>query len=111
MIDIVGNCNGEPSIYFTYDNGLIAERWVALNALENITQYVELKDKNGKEIYEGDILHHGQDETGGEMNEVIFQNGQFGMRWQSADLWHILCDSHYCEVIGNIYQNPELLKP
>ncbi len=75
-----------------------------------LMQYTGLNDNNGKEIYEGDIIHHGQEETSGEYNEVIFQNGLFGMRWQQSSLWHILNDSHSFEVIGNIYENPELIK-
>jgi hypothetical protein len=64
-----------------------------------IMQYTGLKDKNGKEIYEGDLIKIGDS---GVYKEVIFKDGCFciqGFNWT--------CGA--AEVIGNIYENPELL--
>ena len=82
-------------------------------------QFTELKDKNGKEIYEGDIVNHG-DEM---IDEVVFGNYIIhnceGMYDYSTPCFCIkfsdssgyACLDGELEVIGNIYENPELLKP
>jgi len=76
-----------------------------------IMQYTGLKDKNGKEIYEGDILNHKTDN-----NMVVVFNDKFASFGLTKIGWmHIhffgeaISDSEECEVMGNIYENPELL--
>ena len=68
-------------------------------------QFTGLKDKNGKEIYEGDIAIFGSDPA----EQIIFKSGAF--RW-GGDFDYILqiSEEYETEVIGNIYENPELLK-
>lgn len=65
----------------------------------SLVQFTGLKDKNGKEIYEGDILKQ-YDKT----YEVYYINGHF---MSCNELWE---ENTRSEVIGNIYENPELLK-
>lgn len=74
-----------------------------------IQQYTGLKDKNGKSIYEGDILkwHLGENN----LSEVIFQNGSFmvkGINWGAY--WYLSDYINSYTVIGNIFENPELIK-
>lgn len=66
-------------------------------------QFTGLKDKNGKEIYEGDILAK---ENVRARYEVIFHKGVFCHEMMGA--YHIFSGKEV-EVIGNIYENPELL--
>lgn len=77
----------------------------------NLMQYTELKDMRGKEIYEGDILLDGNNKK---PYKVIFENGSFRAEFEgdfeeySFDLIDVIAQG--CEVVGNIYENPELIK-
>jgi len=69
-----------------------------------LMQFTGLKDKQGKEIYEGDIVK--QEDT---INEVYFHKGAFKI---GSTIWNpdYLQYPEGVEVIGNIYETPELLK-
>ena len=77
----------------------------------NLEQYTGLKDKNGKEIYEGDILEIEYIHTSF-IAVVAFENGFFGwIEKDSADIYPIAEYIHQgIKVIGNIHENPELLE-
>lgn len=89
-------------------NGLVPVKW------ESVGQYTGLKDKNGKGIYEGDVVdtvYDGKLFTGVviyDESELDFKatNGEenYGSNFQYLPC----CDE--VEVIGNIYENPDLLK-
>jgi hypothetical protein len=76
-----------------------------------LMQYTGLHDKNGKEIYEGDIVKY-RDSRGQHIEKVIFDKGCFyaGMHWGSSTrVAPKLINTRITEVIGNVYDNPELL--
>jgi uncharacterized phage protein (TIGR01671 family) len=80
---------------------------------ETIGQYTGLKDKNGKEIYEGDVVLYNRnidDETDKFIFEVVWAKDQYGLRETKHKYY--LWDNHWdmTEAVGNIYENPELLK-
>ncbi|WP_371378820.1 YopX family protein [Sporomusa aerivorans] len=75
-----------------------------------LMQYTGLKDKNGKEIYEGDIVYMVANGITGP-RAIEFKDGSFGVKplKDSEDLWFIEVWHMDVEVIGNIYETPELL--
>ena len=87
---------------------------------DHIMQYTGKKDKNGKEIYEGDIVK----DLYGVLGPVVFVNGSFRLDslnghhleesttllWQNkVDVTENDYGTYDLEVIGNIHENPELL--
>ncbi|WP_195531838.1 YopX family protein [Bacteroides finegoldii] len=78
---------------------------------ETIGQFTGLLDKNGKEIYEGDMLLMGEDEGVRIYNKVGIKDGCFGYIGETNG--EILPFCHYNvteEIAGNIYDHPELIK-
>ena len=78
-----------------------------------LQQFTGIFDVNGKEIYEGDIVYLLNGSEGNILAEVKWH--EFGWRFKkvSADSWHLFQwkdDEESIEIIGNIYENPELLK-
>lgn len=81
---------------------------------ETISEFTGLTDKNGKKVFEGDILqfsYTGKNLGVNGIAPVVFENGKFGVLWG----WHkeLVCLDGFAntvvEVVGNIHDNPELL--
>lgn len=88
------------------ENPLKKETDIRQSFTYELMQYTGLKDKNGKEIYEGDIVKIGDypvyEITINDFTQMHVIDNEMGME----ELWK---SNKVCKIIGNIYENPELL--
>ncbi len=115
--DIAGNWHYGTPLIFTEDYVCMTAPHTYNKAVipETIGQYTGLTDKNGKKIFEGDIVAGAVHWLERYKNGVVsFRDGSFGLIWYRGDVEQFnpftsMCNVEY-EVIGNIHDNPELLK-
>lgn len=104
---------------YSIDDGLLmfyddhAECWEIGREGERfiLCQYTGLKDKNGRGICEGDIVNYRS--WGNEYNlEVVWieEKARFGLKTKAGHINMKLWKYDWYEIIGNIYENPELLE-
>lgn len=95
--------NGEYTVWYSLDGDSIQDGLCVEDF--NIMQYTGLKDKNGKEIYEGDIVRLPEDEDY-KYYSIIYSKNRLGFTLSNGCGFGL---SYGIEVVGNIYENPELL--
>lgn len=105
----------EPEYNYIFEDDGVINGKVVYVLDKTIGQYSGVKDKNGVEMYEGDIVYGAAHWLERYKPAVVtFRNGSFGLLWHRGSVEEFnpftsLCNVEY-EVVGNIYDNPELME-
>ena len=122
----INDCCNNKYKDFIVTNGKYGEHYYPITELSSLGQYTGLKDKNGNKIFEGDIIKTPR----GFIGEVVFGRAEeecthrlfrrmvtdvfttYGWVFKRADGFTIAIDDEILqgELIGNVTDNPELIK-
>ena len=107
--DTVCGCWVEPPWKLYLNGGVsIAGSWATSDVM--LTQYTGLNDKNGKEIYEGDVFRYGKANGKDVLYVVKWNDDSACFAWEQViPVLTFGFDMSEVEVVGNIYENPELI--
>ena len=86
--------------------------WENKTHISEPMQFTGLKDKNGKEVYEGDICRYSHDKDSKEYTGTIFYKSNsacFHLKTGDDSSFALLGHQKEIKVIGNIYETPELI--
>ena len=106
--ELLHDMKGRPWIYWTTPKELpVFFLRSAIVKSETVGEYTGLTDKNGKKIFEGDILSDGDDTY-----KVVFDEGVFRIEnsHYTTGVYVAIHIDKIDEVIGNIHDNPEFLE-
>lgn len=103
MVEVCGIdfSDGLPAVLHSKANGEVTKSYTLVGGRYELMQYTGLHDKNGKEIYEGDIVEW---QSGDDVSRMAVH-----FRVEYGRCMTIPYINSKCEVIGNIHESPELL--
>jgi len=99
---------GNIHFYQNCHDGEFGDDFIKIGKQIELMQFTGLLDKNDKEIYEGDILEFDYEPLGKFREEIKFVDSGFWIKRKDGS--NFLPSKEYREIIGNVMENPELLK-
>ena len=112
MVDVAAMNFGPSGLWSLIEDAYDAELQLADNY--ELMQYTGLKDKNGREIYEGDIVRTGEDNIGDPdptIGQVIMREGSWLIENEKKqEEIGLFSEITSREVIGNIFEDNQLLE-
>lgn len=98
------------SMYDLYEDSITLFRYIERDKPRVILeQCTGLRDKNGKLIYEGDVVETHDYTT--EHSQIVFDKGCYVLKSKDFAIYeHLSNYENECNIIGNIHENPELLE-
>jgi uncharacterized phage protein (TIGR01671 family) len=90
---LIDSLDGKPYWQYGYDEAMPMVNY-------EVMQFTGLLDKNGKEIYEADLLKR----LNGEVETVVFDSGCFCIKHKDGS-FDFIAEHNQFEIVGNIYEN------